>query len=227
MNIEEAIEKWEISLKQIKQYEPDPFYVNYFFDQYVSLRNKIIEGIFEEADKNFELFLTESVIEKNFQQKVKLKNDENTIKFLKWFRTKYIEEHQNLYPNLMNEICNFRKKFGKLPDVKIMIRASDRYKDDINLEIHVPLKNKKLRSKNELDIEIKRQLPVFLEIINYKRHERNEPKVKNNQIIASTFLDVKNHKDVEIIYASEIYILVIKRLVEESRIKIKDLIKKI
>ncbi len=227
MNIEEAIEKCEISLKQIKQYEPDPFYVNYFFDQYVSLRNKIIEGIFEEADKNFELFLTESVIEKNFQQKAKLKNDENTIKFSKWFRTKYIEEHQNLYPNLMNEICNFRKKFGKLPDVKIMIRASDRYKDDINLEIHVPLKNKKLRSKNELDIEIKRQLPVFLEIINYKRHERNEPKVKNNQIIASTFLDVKNHKDVEIIYASEIYIPVIKRLVEESRIKIKDLIKKI
>ncbi len=227
MNIEEAIEKCEISLKQIKQYEPDPFYVNYFFDQYVSLRNKIIEGIFEEADKNFELFLTESVIEKKFQQKAKLKNDENTIKFSKWFRTKYIEEHQNLYPNLMNEICNFRKKFGKLPDVKIMIRASDRYKDDINLEIHVPLKNKKLRSKNELDIEIKRQLPVFLEIINYKRHERNEPKVKNNQIIASTFLDVKNHKDVEIIYASEIYIPVIKRLVEESRIKIKDLIKKI
>lgn len=227
MNIEEAIEKCEIYLKQIKQYEPDPFYVNYFFDQYISLRDKIIAGIFEEADKNFELFLTKSVIKENFQQKAKLKNDENAIKFSEWFRTKYIEEHQNLYPNLMSEICNFRKKFGKLPDVKIMIRASDRYKDDINLEIHVPLKNKKLHSKNELNIEIKRQSPVFLKIINYKRHERNEPKVKNNQIIASTFLDVKNHKNVEIIYASEIYIPVIKRLVEESRIKIKDLIKKI
>ena len=31
MNIEEIIEKCEISLKQIKQYDPDPFYVNHFF----------------------------------------------------------------------------------------------------------------------------------------------------------------------------------------------------
>ena len=46
MNIEETIEKCEISLKQIKQYDPDPFYVNHFFEQYISLRNKIISGIF-------------------------------------------------------------------------------------------------------------------------------------------------------------------------------------
>ena len=31
MNIEKTIENCEIYLKQIKQYEPDPFYVNYFF----------------------------------------------------------------------------------------------------------------------------------------------------------------------------------------------------
>ena len=223
MNIEETIEKCEISLKQIKQYDPDPFYVNYFFDQYVSLRDKTIVGIFEEADKDFKLFLTKSITEESFQEKAKLKNDKNTIKFSEWFRTKYIEEHQNLYPNFMSEISNFRKKFGKLPDIKIMIRALDRCKDDINQEIQVPLKNKKLRSKNELDIEIKRQSSVFLKIINYKRCERNEPKVKNNQIIASAFLDV-NHKDVEIVYTAEIYIPVIKRLVEEARIKIKDLI---
>jgi len=225
MNIEETIKKCEISLKQIKQYDPDPFYVNYFFDQYISLRDKIIAEIFEEADRDFGLFLTESITEESFQQKIKLKNDENAIKFSEWFRTKYVEEHKNLYPNFMNEICNFRKKFEKLPDVKIMIRASDRYKDDINQEIQVPLSNKKLRSKDELDIEIKRQLPVFLEIINHKRCERNEPRVKNNQIIASTFLDVKNHKNIEIVYTAEIYIPVIKRLVEEARTKIKDLIR--
>ena len=58
MNIEETIEKCEISLKQIKQYDPDPFYVNHFFEQYISLRDKIISGIFEEADRDFGLFLT-------------------------------------------------------------------------------------------------------------------------------------------------------------------------
>ena len=225
MNIEEAIKKCEISLKQIKQYDPDPFYVNYFFEQYIDLRDKIIVGIFEEADIDFGLFLTRPITKESFLQKAKLKNDENAIKFSEWFKTKYSEEHENPYPNFMNEICNFRKKFEKLPDVKIMIRASDRYKDDINQEIQVPLSNKKLRSKEELDIEIKRQLPVFLEIINHKRHEKNEPKVERNQIIASTFLNVENHKDIEIVYTSEIYIPVIKRLVEEARAKIKNLIR--
>ena len=225
MNIEETIEKCEIFLKQIKQYDPDPFYVNYFFDQYISSRNKIIVGIFEEADRDFKLFLTESITEESFQEKAKLKNNENAIKFSEWFKTKYIEEHQNLYPNFMNEICNFRKRFGKLPDIKIMIRALNRCEDDFNQEIQIPLKNKKLRSKNELDIEVKRQSPIFLKIINHKRCERNEPKVKNNQIIASTFLNVRNHKDVEIVYTAEIYIPVIKRLVEEARTKINNLIK--
>ena len=225
MNIEETIEKCEISLKQIKQYDPDPFYVDYFFNQYISLRNNIITEIFEESNRDFGLFSTKPITEETFHDKAKLKNDENAIKFSEWFRTKYSEEHKNPYPNFMSEICYFRKKFKKLPNVKIMIRASDRYKDDINQEIQVPLSNKKLRSKDELDIEIKRQLPVFLEIINHKRREKNEPKVENNQVIASTFVDIENHKDIEIVYTSEIYIPVIKRLVEEARAKIKDLIR--
>ena len=37
MNIEEEIKKCEIFLKQIKQYDPDPFYVNYFFIKSSSL----------------------------------------------------------------------------------------------------------------------------------------------------------------------------------------------
>jgi hypothetical protein len=104
-----------------------------------------------------------------------------------------------------------------------MIRASDRYKDDINQQIKVNLSNEKLRSKEELDIEVKRQLPVFFEIINHKRNEKNEPKVGENQINVSAFLDVEDHKDIEIAYAAGIYIPVMKRLVEESRKEIKEL----
>jgi len=123
----------------------------------------------------------------------------------------------------MKEICQFRNKFQTLPEIKIMIRAIDRYKDDINQQIKVNLNNGKLRDKEELNVEIKRQTPVFLEIINHKRIEKNEPKIEKNQIIASTFLDINDHKDIEIIYASEIYIPVIKRLADESRKKIKEL----
>ena len=223
MDIEEIIKECEICLKQIKQHEPDPFYVNYFFDQYINLRNKTINGIFEEANRDFGLFLTAKINEKNFEEKAKSKNDKDAIKFSKWFQEKYIQEHKNPYPNFIDEISNFKNKFKKIPKLKIMIRARERYNEDINSEIKIQLKQEKLRSKEELDIEIKRQAPIFLEIINHKRKEKNEPKVEENQIIASTFIDIGNHKDIEIVYAAEIYIPLMIRFVKESREKIKEL----
>jgi len=223
MSIEETIKKIEISLKQIKQYEPDPYYVGYFFNQFLNERNKIILGIFEEANRDFGLFVLGQITEKNFHEKAKLKSDKNAIRFSEWFTTIFIEEHKNPYPNFMNDIDNFRNKFGKLPEIKVMIRASNRYKDDVNQEIKVSLSQEKIRSKEELEIEIKRQTPIFLEIINHKRRENNEPKVEEKQIAAATFLDVEYHRNIEIAYTAEIYIPVMKRLVEESREKIKEL----
>ncbi len=225
MDIEETIKECEICLKQIKQHEPDPFYVNYFFERYVNLRDKAINGIFEEANRDFGLFLTVKITEKSFEEKAKSKDDKDAIIFSKWFQEKYIQEHGSQYPNFIDEISNFKNKFKKMPDLKIMIRARERYRDDISCEIKIQLKQEKLRSKAELDIEIKRQAPMFLEVVNHKRKERNEPKVEGNQIVASTFMDIGNHKDVEIVYAAEIYIPLIIRLVEESRKKIQELTK--
>ncbi|MEX0862920.1 hypothetical protein [Nitrosopumilus sp.] len=223
MNIEEIIEKIEISLKQIKQYEPDPYYVNYFFNQFMNERNNIISGIFEEANRDFGLFVSGQITEKKFYEKAKLKKDKNAIRFSEWFTTTFIEEHKNSYPNFMNSIDSFRNKFEKLPEIKVMIRASNRYKDDISQQIKVSLSQEKIRFKEELEIEIKRQTSIFLEIINHKRRGKNEPKVKENQIVAATFLDIENHENIEIAYTAEIYIPVMKRLVEESRKKIKEL----
>jgi len=224
MNIEKAIEDCEIYLKQMKQYDPDPFYVNHFFNKYINSVNNIFNEIFEEGNRDFGLFISEKISQKKFDEKAKMKSDQNAMKFSEWYSIKYNQEHENPYPNVIKKICQFKNKFEKLPKIKIMIRASDRYKDDINQQIKINLHDEKLRSKEELDIEIKRQLPMFLEIINHKRSENNEPKVRENQVIASTFLDIEEHKDIEIVYAAEIYIPVIKRLVEESRNKIKELI---
>ena len=223
MNIEEAIKNCEIHLKQIRQYDPDPYYVNYFFNEYIISIDNIINGIFEEANKDFGLFILKNISEQKFYEKAKQKNDKNALKFLEWFSIKYIEEHKNPYPDFMRKIYQFKNKFKKLPEIKIMIRASDIYKDDINQQIKVNLNNGKLRSKDELNIEIKRQLPIFLEIINYKRNKKNEPKVRKNQIIATACLDIEDYKDIEIIYASKIYIPVMKRLIDKSRKKIKEL----
>jgi len=223
MNIEEAIKNCEIYLKQIKQYDPDPFYVNYFFNEYINSVNDILNGIFEEANRDFGLFIVESISHKEFYEKAKKKNDQNAMKFSEWYSTKYNQEHENPYPNFIKKICQFKNELQKLPKIKVMIRASDRYKDDVNQQIKVNFSHEKLGSKEELGIEIKRQLPIFLEIINYKRNKNNEPKVGKNQVIASAFLDIEEHNNIEIAYASEIYIPVMKRLVKESRKKIKEL----
>ena len=223
MNIEKTIKNCEIYLKQIKQYEPDPYYVNYFFNEYINSVNDTFNGIFEEGNRDFGLFISEKISQTNFDEKAKMKNDQNAIKFSEWYSLEYNQEHKNPYPNFIKKICQFKNKFEKLPKIKIMIRASDRYKDDIYQQIKVNLSHEKLRSKEELDIEIKRQLPIFLEIINHKRDKNNEPKVGENQVIASTFLDIEEYENIEIVYASEIYIQVIRRLVEESRKKIKEL----
>ena len=223
MNIEEEIKKCEIYSKQIKQYDPDPFYVDYFFNKYINSINNIINGIFEEANIDFGLFITGKITQKKFFEKATAKKDSNAIKFSKWFSLKYENEHENSYPNLMDKIRQFKNKTQSLPQIKIMIRAVDRYKDDFNQEIKINLTNGKIISKEELDIEIKRQSPGFLEIINVKRKKENEPKINEKKIVASAFLNIEKSDEIEIMYVSQIYISVIRRLIDESRDKIKEL----
>ena len=123
----------------------------------------------------------------------------------------------------MNKINQFKNKNESLPQIKIMMRASERYKDDSNQEIKIDLKNGKIISKDQLDIEIKRQTPIFLEIINLKRKGKNEPKVTKKKITLSAFVAIQKNVDVEIMYLCQIYTPVIRRLIDESRDKINEL----
>ena len=97
------------------------------------------------------------------------------------------------------------------------------FQEEINQEIKIDLRNGKIISKEQLDIEIKIQTPIFLETINAKRNEKNEPKVTNKQIISSAFVNLEKNNDVEIMYLCQIYTPVIRRLIDESRDKIKEL----
>ena len=223
MNIEEEVKKCEIYSKQIKQYDPDPFYVDYFFNKYINSINNIINGIFQEANIDFGLFITGKITLDKFKEKANIKKDTNALKFSEWFSIKYKKEHKNPYPNFMNIICQFKNKNKLLPKIKIMIRATERYNNDFNQEIKIDLKNRKIISRDQLDIEIKRQTQMFLEIINAKRNEKDEPKVTKKKIISSAFVNLKEEQDVEIMYLCQIYTPVIRRLIDESRDKIKEL----
>ena len=223
MNIEEELTNCEIYSKQIKQYDPDPFYVNYFFTKYINSINNIINGIFEEANMDFGLFISEKITQRKFNEKANMKKDANALKFLEWFSIKYKKEHENPYPNFMNEICQFKNKNESLPEIKIRIRAVDRYKNDFNQEIKIDLKNGKIISKDQVDIEIKRQTQIFLKVINAKRNEKEEPKVSKKKITASAFVNLEKDQNIEIMYLCQIYTPVIRRLIDESRNKIKEL----
>jgi len=226
MNIEEELTNCETYSKQIKQYDPDPFYVNYFFTKYINSINNIINGIFEEANIDFGLFISEKITQRKFNEKANMKKDENALKFSKWFSKKNKKEHENPYPNHMNKIRLFKNENESLPKIKIMIRATERYKNDVYQEIKIDLKNGKIISREQLDIEIKRQIPIFLEIINAKRNQNDEAKVTNKKIISSAFVNLEKNNNIEIMYLCQIYTPVIKRLVDESRDKIKELTNK-
>jgi len=223
MNIEGKIKDCEYNLKQIKYFDPDPYYVNYFFKSYLQSVMNVYSEILEEANRDFGLFISGKCTKEKFEIKAIEKNDQLALKFLFWFKENYEIEHNSSYPSFIKKIIHFFKEYNHLPKITIKIRANQRYKDDVFQSIQVEFTKGKIRSKEELQIEINRQKPLFLEIINQKRENKNEPKVSENQIIASAYLEMKNHEDIEISHACEIYLSVMKRFLDESRNGIKRL----
>ena len=127
MNVEEEIKKCDyVGIENLLYIFLKAFYVNYFFNKYINSINNIIYGIFEEANMDFGLFVTEKITQRKFNEKANIKKDTNALKFSEWFSIKYKKEHENPYPNFMNEICQFKNKNETLPEIKIRIRASRR-----------------------------------------------------------------------------------------------------
>lgn len=217
-DIEDLVKRCKDESTQIKRYDPDPYYVDYFFRSYLNMISRIYDGIFEEAGRNFGLFIPQCNKEM-FMEKSIMKNDPNAIKFVSWYEEKIREEHNNHYPALMQKVVEFYRVYKKLPKIKIMIRAKERYKDDLTQEISTRLNNGKL-VREDMQIEINRQAPVFLEVINHKRAKNGEPSVSKDSIVASAFFECY---EFEIGYATEIYIQVVNRIVVDSREKLREL----
>ena len=181
------------------------------------------DRIFEEANIDFGMFVLKGCNKEKFLKKALMKKDRRALEFVDWFEKKFENEHKTSYPKFIITVIEFQKKFNKLPKIKIMLRAKEQYSKDINQEILVNLAGNKLRSKEELEIEMKRNLQVFLEILNRKRTSNDEPKVNPKQVTSSTFMQIKENENYEIAYASEIYISVLKRFLTASREKIRHL----
>ena len=222
MNVEEKIRECELILKQTKYFDPDPYYVDYFFNLFIKCAKQVYDEIFEEANTDFGLFVEGNCNKEKFLKKAKEKNDERALEFANWFEKKFDAEHELPYPDFIKNVMESEMS-GGISEIKVMMRAMERYSEDVFLEIKANLKNNKLRSKEELEIEIKRNIPIFLKVINNKRLLKNEPKITQKEVTVSAFMKNKSDENFEIAYASELYIPVLKRILKESHEKIKEI----
>lgn len=87
MDIEREIGESESILKKIKHFEPDPYYVNYFFNSYLFSVNNVYHRIFEEVNRDFGLFISEYTKDV-FLEKANEKNDQKALSFSMWFEKK-------------------------------------------------------------------------------------------------------------------------------------------
>ena len=113
MDVEREIEELESILKKIKQCEPDPYYVNYFFNSYLFSVNKVYHGIFEEVNRDFGLFISKYTKDA-FLEKANEKNDKKALSFGIWFEKKYDKYHQSGYPNFIKKCCKFQNDGKRL-----------------------------------------------------------------------------------------------------------------
>jgi hypothetical protein len=224
MNLEAKLKDCKFNLDQINHFNPEPYYVRHFLRDYIKSVIESYEGIFEEANRDFGLFVSSKITKEKFENKANEKNDQLALKFISWFDSNYKKEHQTAYPKFLKNVISYFKENNSIPKITIKLLSEQRYERDPVQEIKVELKGEKFRSKEQLQFQIKRQTPLFLELINKKRKDGNEPKIDESQVTVSAFLDLENYEDVEISYACEIYIPVLNRIVEESMLKVKQLI---
>ena len=89
MFVEEKLKNCSYNLNQIIHFNPDPYYVDYFFRMYIQSVSDFYDGIFEEANRDFGLFISGKSTREKFEKKAIEKGDVLALKFLSWFKENY------------------------------------------------------------------------------------------------------------------------------------------
>ena len=225
MDIEQRIKDCEFNLKQINYFNPDPYFVSHFFENYIKHVKNFYLGIIEEASIDYGLVSSSKTTITEFAEKAYEKNDEYSLKFLSWYNENFKNEHKTPYPNFIKKAIFMNATEYHCSKFSIKLISNQRYQDDPFLEIKFARKDNKPIYTDMLNIEMNRQIPIFLDIINKKRKNNNEPKVLESQVIPSAFLKKNGVEGIEILKACEVYLFVLNRILKESRKKIKELTK--
>lgn len=219
MSIEESIDECVMNASMLNKYEPDLNYVDHFFRRYLDVVEEAYLGILEEANRDFGLFAPQCDLEE-FKKKCIEKNDPDALEFVEWYEKKIREEHKDYYPSLMYSIMQYYKHNKKLPKVEARIKAINAYKGDMTHAIPDKLMREDMGSDEVFKKHMWTHIEIFLDRINNKRAANGEPKVPDNGMAIATYF--KNFDNFEIKYAADIYIQVIRRIVTDSRNKIRE-----
>ena len=187
--------------KIIRQHDPDPHYIRHVLAGYLDAAERAINGIFSDANTCFGLgirrrAITRDVFEDALWQRSRQKKgaqaaDILASEFLKWYDTQYAKRwHAGTLARMMAIVRHTRLMTGQIPDIITMITPKHRHKDDPTCEIDISrlTHNGRLRSREELYSHMQREMPVFLEVLNHKRHQKGEVKASaGRDVTVSTF----------------------------------------
>ena len=221
MDVEQKIRDCCTIEARIRQYDPDPHHVGYFFGEFARAVNDAMDGIFGAADRHFGLYQGRACSQEAFAGIAAIKNDKAACEFAAWFMEMDRAAHGGSLPRFIRDMCAAKRAGAGMPRIRVMLRAKERYEGDVPYEL-TRLVPGMPDFGAELGAEVARQCPAFLDIINRKRQGRGEPKVRQGQVVAAAFARAGG-VDYEVSHAVSVYIPVIRRIASDSNEKLAEL----
>lgn len=222
MDIEESLEECRMSLSNIMKYNPEPFYVDEFFLEFLESVKNVINGIVREAERDFGLFINKKINLESFREKAELKNDLKALEFHDWLESRIIKENQFNMARFIWDCLKLTENKGIIPSSKIFLKPKEPIDEDVVYPLNILMKNGKILSKDELEISKKHNLNLFTKIINERRKLNSNEKISEKEVEVSALIDFDGEY-FEILECCKIYLNILKEIVDEARNRIKQL----
>lgn len=229
----DAVQECRMRARQIRLHNPDPHYTGHHFEQYLRAANAAVDGIFHTAGIDFGLLacMGKPATRDSFEYAIRERGRRDALasEFLKWYDAQHSGPwHSAVYTRAVGAARHMIRTHGRAPGVRIMISVSDGYADDPSYEVDTAglTSRGRLRSRDEMSVEVRRRLPAFLDMVNDKRRRRGEPAASAGNVGAFCFAVVrhggKTHA-VEMARAADVYVQALQRMISESEVRIREL----
>lgn len=230
----DAVRECLMRARQIRLHDPDPYYAGHHFEQYLRAANAAVDGIFRTAGTDFGLLpcMGKHAARDSFEAAIRARGerDASASEFLEWYDAQDSGPwHSAVYTRAVGAARRMVRIRGRAPGVRVMIGVSDGYADDPSYEVDtagLTSRGGRLRSRDELSVEVRRRLPAFLEMVNDKRRRSGEPGASAGKVVAFCFAVVRHGGETHAVgmaRAADVYVQTLQRMISESEARIRVL----